>query len=250
MESPGEFLKRERDLRGVELRQIAEASRVPLDQLEALENDDYDGLPHLVYVRGYIKSYCKCLGLDEADAVLRYEIYAKEHLGTEDDGWGGEVVRAERDVVFSPATVTVMLVVAGFLAIIIFFAYSTGGPGTEKVVTVSPEVAAAVSTNLSPNLSTDASTDGASEKRSDATEAPETPETVEASPVEPGEKATTTAAAGRKHTLSVRAVENTWMRVSIDDGDPFETLLERGDSALWHGDEVFFYLSAMAPEYS
>lgn len=78
MESPGEYLKRERELRGVSINHIFEATRVPMKYLEALESDNYDSMPHPTFVKGFIKSYCKCLGLDENDSVLRYEIYLKE----------------------------------------------------------------------------------------------------------------------------------------------------------------------------
>src|SRR5574340_653189 len=78
MESPGEYLKRERELRRASLTSLFEATRIPLKYLEAIEADDYESLPHPTFVKGFIKSYCKYLGLDETDAVLRYEIYMKE----------------------------------------------------------------------------------------------------------------------------------------------------------------------------
>src|SRR5574340_341513 len=78
MESPGEYLKRERELRRASLTSLFEATRIPLKYLEAIEADDYESLPHPTFVRGFIKSYCKYLGLDETDAVLRYELYMKE----------------------------------------------------------------------------------------------------------------------------------------------------------------------------
>lgn len=86
MESPGEYLKRERELRKVSLAAIFEATRVPMKCLEAIEADDYDQLPHPTFVKGFIKSYCKVLGLDETDAVLRYEIYLKERATQPEEG--------------------------------------------------------------------------------------------------------------------------------------------------------------------
>jgi cytoskeletal protein RodZ len=41
MESPGEYLKRERVLRGVSLKDLAEDIKVSLKLLEALERDEY-----------------------------------------------------------------------------------------------------------------------------------------------------------------------------------------------------------------
>lgn len=78
MESPGEHLKREREHRGVSLLKIFEATRVPMKYLEAIEADRVEGLPHPTFTKGYIRSYCKVLGLDENDAVLRFEVWLSE----------------------------------------------------------------------------------------------------------------------------------------------------------------------------
>lgn len=75
MESPGEHLKREREHRGVSLQKIFESTRVPMKYLEAIEADRVEGLPQPAFVKGYIRNYCKVLGLDENDAVLRYEVW-------------------------------------------------------------------------------------------------------------------------------------------------------------------------------
>jgi len=79
MESPGEYLKREREHRGVSLLKIFESTRVPMKYLEALEDDRIEGLPHPTFVKGYIRSYCKVLGVDENDAVLRFEVWLSEN---------------------------------------------------------------------------------------------------------------------------------------------------------------------------
>lgn len=78
MESPGEYLRREREHRGVSLLKIFESTRVPMKYLEAIEEDRLEGLPHPTFVKGYIRSYCKVLGVDENDAVLRFEVWLSE----------------------------------------------------------------------------------------------------------------------------------------------------------------------------
>jgi len=75
MESPGEHLKREREHRGVTLQMIFESTRVPMKYLEAIEADSVEGLPHPAFVKGFIRNYCKVLGIDDNDAVLRYEVW-------------------------------------------------------------------------------------------------------------------------------------------------------------------------------
>lgn len=78
MESPGDYLKREREQRGVSLLKIFETTRVPMKYLEAIEADRLEAMPHPTFVKGYIRSYCKVLGLDENDAVLRFDVWLSE----------------------------------------------------------------------------------------------------------------------------------------------------------------------------
>lgn len=74
-ESFGAFLRRERELRGVSLDQIADETRILVANLKALEEDDRSRLPERVFVLGYIRAYAKAVGIDANEAVLRYDEY-------------------------------------------------------------------------------------------------------------------------------------------------------------------------------
>jgi flagellar biosynthesis protein FlhG len=63
-EYTGPLLRRIREARGVELREIAERSKVGMAYLQALEAETFDKLPAAVYVRGFLVEYAKVLGLD------------------------------------------------------------------------------------------------------------------------------------------------------------------------------------------
>lgn len=73
MDSFGEYLKRERELRGVTLEEIVNATNISTSLLIAIENDDYSELPAEVFVKGFIRSYAKCIGTDPNEVVLAYE---------------------------------------------------------------------------------------------------------------------------------------------------------------------------------
>lgn len=66
---PGAYLAYERQKRGITLQEVADTLHLSVAMLEALEADAYDQLPEIVYVRGYIRSYCRFLEI-EATAVL------------------------------------------------------------------------------------------------------------------------------------------------------------------------------------
>ena len=68
----GETLKREREMRGVSLEEVANATRISTRNLEALENERWDQLPGGVFNRGFIRSIARFLGLDEETLVAEY----------------------------------------------------------------------------------------------------------------------------------------------------------------------------------
>jgi len=70
----GEHLKRERELRGVSLDEIAAATRIKTSFLEALENGRWDQLPGGAFNRGFVRATARFLGLDEDGMVAEYAI--------------------------------------------------------------------------------------------------------------------------------------------------------------------------------
>ncbi len=73
MESIGQFLRTERELRRLSLSELSQTTRIPIKQLQRIEDDRFDELPGSVFVRGFLKTYSQALGLPP-DAVLgRYQ---------------------------------------------------------------------------------------------------------------------------------------------------------------------------------
>lgn len=75
MSSFGETLRRERELRGVSLREIADATKISVRFLQALEKDRLDVLPGGVFRRAFVKQYARHLGLDPERLVAEF-VYA------------------------------------------------------------------------------------------------------------------------------------------------------------------------------
>ena len=73
MESIGRYLKNEREIRQVSLEELAQTTRIPLRHLSNLEDDHLERLPGDVFVRGFLKSYAKAVGLVPADVLRRFE---------------------------------------------------------------------------------------------------------------------------------------------------------------------------------
>ncbi|MBA3819299.1 MAG: helix-turn-helix domain-containing protein [Deltaproteobacteria bacterium] len=60
----GPLLRQIREAIGIELREIAEKSKIGMAYLSALEGDHFGKLPAAVYVRGFLSEYARALGLD------------------------------------------------------------------------------------------------------------------------------------------------------------------------------------------
>src|SRR5262245_22545034 len=72
VESWGRFLLRERELRQISLEEIAQTTRVPLRMLQHIEDDHLGELPGEVFVRGFLKSYAKAVGLEVEQVLSRF----------------------------------------------------------------------------------------------------------------------------------------------------------------------------------
>src|SRR5215470_14535372 len=68
--SVGACLRALREARGGSLEDMARATRVGSQQIEALEADRFKELPAPVFVKGFIRAYCDFLG-ESADEPLR-----------------------------------------------------------------------------------------------------------------------------------------------------------------------------------
>ena len=72
MGSFGENLRREREVRGVSLREIAEGTKISVRFLQALEEDRLDVLPGGLFPRAFVRQYALFLGLDPEKVVTDF----------------------------------------------------------------------------------------------------------------------------------------------------------------------------------
>ncbi len=68
----GEDLRREREIRGISLKEIADATKISRRFLEAIEKNDHKTLPAPVFTRGFVREYARYLGLNTEEIVTRY----------------------------------------------------------------------------------------------------------------------------------------------------------------------------------
>ncbi len=75
----GTWLRRQRELREISLREIADVTKISIRYLEALEQDRFDVLPAPVFAKGFLREYARYVGLD-ADEVVNSYLTAQEEV--------------------------------------------------------------------------------------------------------------------------------------------------------------------------
>jgi curved DNA-binding protein CbpA len=68
----GESLKSVRERLGIDLKDISAQTRIHRKILEWIEEEAYEKLPPLVYLKGFLRSYAQCLGLDSRKVIEDY----------------------------------------------------------------------------------------------------------------------------------------------------------------------------------
>lgn len=76
MGSFGENLRREREMRGVTLDEIATSTKINPHLLRAIETDDFSKLPGGIFTRSFIRAYAGYLGLDEERVMAEFQLVA------------------------------------------------------------------------------------------------------------------------------------------------------------------------------
>ena len=65
----GKYLKFERELREVSLKVVSQHTKISVTMLTYLEEEQFENLPDLAYVRGFVKNYSKALGTSTIAAL-------------------------------------------------------------------------------------------------------------------------------------------------------------------------------------
>jgi len=83
----GDWLRRQREMREISLRDIADRTKISLRYLEAMEADRFDLLPAAVFAKGFLREYARYVGLSPDDVVNHYLSvnHPEEQEGTKDD---------------------------------------------------------------------------------------------------------------------------------------------------------------------
>jgi cytoskeletal protein RodZ len=77
----GEYLKQKRIDKNYTLEKLSQKTKISVNILKSLETDDYDHLPSAAYIKGFVTSYVKVLGIPLDEAINKMEYTYLNVLG-------------------------------------------------------------------------------------------------------------------------------------------------------------------------
>jgi cytoskeleton protein RodZ len=158
MASLGQDLKRERELRGISLQEIADSTRISLRFLQAVEEDRLDIIPGPFFVRAILRSYARSIGLDENQVLNRYQerVMFEEQLEYQEarkrPSLPPRLPRPKKAVVLVVGSIA-LVGIAALLYLFVFSSRESGRVPQKSPVQAKPEVTTPALSVPSPQLS-------------------------------------------------------------------------------------------------
>ena len=254
MSSLGPYLRGLREAKGMSLDDIARSTRVGRRHLEALESDTFGELPAPVFVKGFIRAYCEFLDCSSEEALGLYRETTGEPVAPH-----GPLrpLLAPRSRRAGPLAISIVLFVAlGASLFALRLGLQSSRKDTAPASTPANEEAhkapapkpapsagkagvdasgtpTAAQTPSAPVAPTAAPAKALSaDSAAPAASAPSTPPA-------PSSTSPTVEAKPGNHHLIVRAIEPTWLRVQVDEGQVAEELLQAGAVREWSATRRF-----------
>jgi cytoskeleton protein RodZ len=260
--SLGPYLRSVREQQGIDLQDIASLTKIQPKFIEAIEADDYKQLPKGPFVVGFLRSYAQCLSLDADEVVAFFQ--AHHHKRTP----GLPVSPRQRSAQQCPAPTSraswlrgAILSIGLAVLVVALLWLLRSGPSEPQATPQRPastatgepsatRQAASVPSAFPPppppqetTTSHMATTPSHSVSSTAIATAPTTTAPQQAEAVPPD---TPTRALSEEPVLAlpplvlrVQALEETWMRVDIDDETRREALIQTGENIEWKANKQF-----------
>jgi len=233
MDGLGEYLKKEREKKGITLEEASKVTRIRKAYLLSIEDGNI-GMQSPVFIKGFVKSYAEFLGLDSADVIEKYNDILNEkdgQVGVE-KGFELEPVSTTRSRHLIPAVLVLALIT------VVYILTTSEKPDTTPVQVQKtskvdvPEQKPVLSNTTAYQTPLAIITTSQTHTFEPITTSAGTP--VSPSPPKPDVQTVQTPEKPEKqHSLIATARELTWLQVTVDNNDPAEVLLRKGESTRW-----------------
>jgi len=218
MPALGDEFRSARETRGLTLSEVAEQLHIRSVYLNAIETEDWKAIGAPVYIRGFIRTYARFLGLDGESAIARYNetvpaerpsAAAAAILGADDEGGGPSL--------WAVLAIVVAICLVGFVGYE-WWSYAQDGGAREPVAAASPSASAVASPPAAA---------------------------VPAASAEPGASpqptpASVGSAVGAEngptpHRITIRLTQRSWLHVAVDGAAQLEGIYPAGTSRTFTG---------------
>ena len=118
----GTTMRHLREERGVSLRQIADATKISVNALEALERNDISRLPGGIFSRAFVRAYANEVGLDPETTVRDFMVQFPDDSVTAGSPHAPKPsYDLDEPVRRSPAAVAAVVAIFVLIGVILFF---------------------------------------------------------------------------------------------------------------------------------
>jgi cytoskeletal protein RodZ len=232
MESPGTRLKRLRLEKGISLEEVHKKTKVHLDILKAIEEDTLINFSP-VYLKGFLKIYCKFLGVDPHDyipdykepeykAVLADKLKESSKKSVSFFQVASNAIGYLKPYLENLKRKNIIVALVVIIGVILFFklgkTVSTKGTSAKKI----SRTATAAKTNDKKTQTTKVS-----QGSSAITEVQPSQSTIAI----PQDKSVTVI------KLGIRAKEDCWIQLKADGRMVFQNILKKGRFESWQADQ-------------
>jgi len=239
----GTWLRQQREARNVSLREIADASKISLRYLEALELDRFESLPAPVFARGFLREYARVVGLNPDEVVNLFLVAAGDQADTARARDAARPSRSPSRASAAPSPVgyglLLGLAVVAFLGVAAYLSYyaekhrAASGPENRLVA---PSVALPAAG--SPSDSAGEAARGPSPETAPMTLSPGGSEAPAPAAPAPGGTATAPAASEAPLRVVLNFSEDCWVESVIDGKRRTSELRAGGETVHLDADEA------------
>ncbi|HET9837265.1 MAG TPA: RodZ domain-containing protein [Candidatus Angelobacter sp.] len=202
----GDRLRREREMRGITLDEIAESTKISRRHLDALERDHFDQLPGGVFNKGFVRAYARFLGIDEDQAVADYSLASNEQPEPEDKFPLEIHEEPNRELNPRRSNLPLVFALAALVGVLVgYFFWLKSKPKAEHGAASPQEAALQEPASKAPASSANSSVTSHATVKSP--EPPTQPQPAGQEPQKPAEK---------KFSVLIKAKEDSWITIVAD----------------------------------
>ncbi len=265
MKSLGEYLRAERQARGISLEQIFAETRISMEMLRAIENGNVEQLPAPILIKGFLKAYAEKIGLDPEEVIVEYQNVIEE-VGNPQERM--EKFHQRLQPQSSNKKLLVLVIALTLLTGLIFFWYRSSSVRKQSTSSssgefVSPTAVDQRAVKSAPDSGINQTKSAQSSRRtqgelmtgseSDSSElggrtAPAASTGAEVSKIGEGsgypsgeslQEVRILPPGQSPYLLRAEAAETTWIRISTDETGEHEYLLQPGEQLTWRASSSY-----------